>query len=286
VSFRLSLKQRWKASDSFLCVGLDPDPRRIPEHLGKGADAILAFCREIVTATADQACAFKPQIAYFAAAGAEAALVELIDWIHVEHPAIPVILDAKRGDIGNTAEQYAIEAFGRYHADALTVSPYMGFDSLEPYLAWAGKGVIVLCRTSNPGGDDFQMLESGGERLFERIARLAAGEWNRAGELGLVVGATYPEELRRVRQLAPNVPLLVPGIGAQGGDVDATVSAGLDAEGAGLVISSSRSILFAGRDRNFAAAARDASIEARNAIRRAVASARSNGTRAPAGPAG
>ena len=284
MSFRLSLRQRWTESDSFLCVGLDPDLRRIPEHLGKGPAAILAFCREIVAATADQACAFKPQIAYFAAAGAEAVLEELIDYIHRDHPGIPVILDAKRGDIGNTAEQYAFEAFGRYRADALTVSPFMGFDSLEPYLAWAGKGVIVLCRTSNPGGSDFQSLASGGERLFERIARLAANDWNEAGELGLVVGATYPEELRRVRQLAPAVPLLVPGIGAQGGDVDATVCAGLDADRAGLVISSSRGILYAGHDRNFAAAARDASIQARDAIRRAVAAmSKIAGTTAPAG---
>lgn len=272
-SFRLSLKQRWKTSDSLLCVGLDPDPRRIPQHLGHGPTAILAFCREIVDATADQVCAFKPQIAYFSAARAEGALEELIAYIHESHPAIPVILDAKRGDIGNTAQQYAVEAFERYRADALTVSPFMGFDSIEPYLAWPGKGVIMLCRTSNPGGGDFQLLESGGERLFERIARLAAQDWNQDGrgsELALVVGATYPEELRRVRELAPEVPVLVPGIGAQGGDVDATVSAGIDAEGAGLVISSSRAILFASTDRDFAAAARKASIDARDAIRQAI----------------
>ena len=273
MGFRLSLRQRWKKSDSLLCVGLDPDPRRIPEHLGSGPGAILSFCREIVDATADQACAFKPQIAYFAAAGAEGVLQELIAYIHDRHPGIPVILDAKRGDIGNTAEHYAIEAFERYRADALTVSPFMGLDSIEPYLAWSGKGVILLCRTSNPGGSDFQLLESDGERLFERIARLAANDWNGDGsgsELGLVVGATYPAELRRVRELAPALPLLVPGIGAQGGDVDDAVRAGLDADGAGLVINSSRAILYAGHDREFAAAARAVSIQARDAIRRAV----------------
>jgi len=251
LSFRLSLRQRWRECESFLCVGLDPDPRRIPEHLGKGPDSLLAFCQAIVAATADQACAFKPQIAYFAAAGAEAVLQELIGWIHREHPGIPVILDAKRGDIGSTAEQYAVEAFGRYGADALTVNPFMGLDSIEPYLAWPGKG----------------------ERLFERIARLAATDWNRGGELGLVVGATYPQELRRVRQIAPDLPLLVPGIGAQGGDVAATVAAGLDADAAGLVINSSRAILYAGHDRDFAAAARAASVQARDAIREAVAAA-------------
>ena len=276
MSFRLSLRQRWRECESSLCVGLDPDPRRIPEHLGKGPDSLLAFCQAIVAATADQACAFKPQIAYFAAAGAEAVLQELIGWIHREHPGIPVILDAKRGDIGHTAEQYAAEAFGRYEADALTVNPFMGRDSIEPYLAWPGKGVILLCRTSNPGGADFQLLESGGERLFERIARLAATDWNRGGELGLVVGATYPEELRRVRQIAPHLPLLVPGIGAQGGDVAATVAAGLDAEAGGLVINSSRAILYAGHDRDFAAAARAAAVQARDAIRQAVAAVRAD----------
>ena len=270
VSFRLSLGQRWEAADSLLCVGLDPDPRRIPAHLGKGKPAILAFCSEIIAATADQACAFKPQVAYFAAAGAETVLEELVRYIHREHPGIPVILDAKRGDIGHTAEQYAAEAFDRFQADALTVNPFMGLDSIEPYLARPGKGVILLCRTSNPGGGDFQLLESNGERLFERIARLAAGPWNGGGELGLVVGATYPEELRRVRELAPTLPLLVPGVGAQGGDVQATVTAGLDAAGGGLVINSSRAILYAGEDRDFAGAARRASVKARDAIRRAV----------------
>ncbi|HZH05290.1 MAG TPA: orotidine-5'-phosphate decarboxylase [Lautropia sp.] len=277
MSFRLSLTQRWETSDSLLCVGLDPDPRRIPQHLGRGASAILAFCRDIVDATADHVCAFKPQIAYFAAARAESALEELIHYIHEEHPGIPVILDAKRGDIGHTAEQYAAEAFERYKADALTVSPFMGLDSIEPYLAWPGKGVILLCRTSNPGSGDFQLLESGGEPLFERIARLAATEWNRDGELGLVVGATYPEELRRVRQLAPGLPLLVPGIGAQGGDVETTVKSGLDDHAAGLVINSSRAILFAGHDRDFASAARAASQQARDEIRRAVTALTSTG---------
>ena len=279
MSFRLSLRRRWEECDSFLCVGLDPDPRRIPEHLGKGPDSLLAFCQAIVAATAEQACAFKPQVAYFAACGAEEVLQELIGWIHREHPGIPVILDAKRGDIGATAEHYAIEAFERYGADALTVNPFMGLDSIEPYLAWPGRGVILLCRTSNPGGGDFQLLESGGERLFERIARLAAGDWNRGGELGLVVGATYPEELRRVRQIAPALPLLVPGIGAQGGDIAATVAAGLDTESAGLVINSSRAILYAAHDREFAAAAHTAAVQARDAIRQAVAAVKAERAR-------
>ena len=270
MSFRLTLNARWKAVDSLLCVGLDPDPDRIPAHLGSGHKAIATFCRGIIDATAGQVCAFKPQIAYFHAMAAESVLVELIDYIHATHPGIPVILDAKRGDIGQTARQYAAEAFERYHADALTVSPFMGFDSIEPYLDWEGRGVILLCRTSNPGGSDFQSLQTDGERLFERIARLAAGPWNRGGELGLVIGATFPAELRRVRQIAPDLPFLVPGIGAQGGDIDATVEAGLDGQGGGLVINSSRAILFAGKGEDYADAARQASITARDAIRQAV----------------
>ncbi len=272
--FGLSLSRRWAQADSALCVGLDPDPRRIPEHLGSGPPAILAFCRAIVDATADLACAFKPQIAYFAAAGAERELEALVGHIHERHPGVPVILDAKRGDIGDTARQYAAEAFGRYRADALTVNPFMGLDSIQPYLEWEGKGIFLLCRTSNPGGDDFQSLESGGERLYERIARLAATTWGgSAAGLGLVVGATYPAELRRVRELAPDLPLLVPGIGAQGGDIDATVAAGIDPRGMGLAINSSRAILYAGKGADFAAHARAAAAQTLDAIRAARARA-------------
>ena len=272
--FGLSLRRRWAEADSALCIGLDPDPRRIPEHLGSGPPAILAFCRAIVDATADLACAFKPQIAYFAAAGAERELEALIGHIHERHPGVPVILDAKRGDIGDTARQYATEAFRRYQADALTVNPFMGRDSIEPYLEWEGRSIFLLCRTSNPGGADFQSLESGGERIYERIARLAATAWGgSAAGLGLVVGATYPAELRRVREIAPDLPLLVPGIGAQGGDIEATVAAGVDPGGMGLAINSSRAILYAGNGADFAAQARAAALQTRDAIRAAVARA-------------
>lgn len=280
MSFGLSLRRRWSDSGSLLCVGLDPEPAKLPAHLGQGPEAILAFCRAIVDATADQVCAFKPQIAYFAAARAETALEALIAHIHERHPGIPVILDAKRGDIGATAARYAAEAFDRYEADALTVNPYMGRDSIAPYLERPGKGVLLLCRTSNPGGSDLQMLDCGGERLFERVARLAADDWNAGGEIGLVVGATFPAEIAAVRRIAPTLPLLVPGIGAQGGDVDATVAAGRDADGAGLVINSSRAILYAGHDRDFAAAARRAAVATRAAIDRA------RGGAAPASRAG
>jgi orotidine-5'-phosphate decarboxylase len=257
------LQQAWQRSGSCLCVGLDPDPRRYPPHLADRPDRVLVFCREIVDATADLVCAFKPQIAYFAAQRAEDQLEALINHIHTRHPGIPVILDAKRGDIGATAAQYAAEAFDRYQADALTVNPYMGLDSLQPYLERPGKGVIVLCRTSNPGGSDLQFLPvEGGEPLYQRVARLCAGPWNGHGQVGLVVGATFPAELAAVRKLAPALPILVPGIGAQGGDVAAALQAGRDARGQGLLLNSSRAILYAGSGEDFAAAARQAALEA------------------------
>jgi orotidine-5'-phosphate decarboxylase len=267
-SFTAKLAQRWTQADTLLCVGLDPDIARFPVHLRARDDAIYAFCRAIVDATAEFACAFKPQIAYFAAARAEDQLERLIAHCHDAHPQVPVILDAKRGDIGSTAEQYAREAFERYGADAVTLSPFMGFDSIEPYLAYADRGAFLLCRTSNAGGNDLQMLDVGGEKLFERVARLTESAWNRNGQLGLVVGATYPAELARVRALAPSLPLLVPGIGAQGGDVQASVQAGRDGQGAGMVINSSRAILYAGSGEDFAAAAAAAAQRTRDEINR------------------
>lgn len=267
MSFVVSLQAAWAQADSMLCVGLDPDPSRLPAHLAGRPGAILAFCREIVDATAEFACAFKPQIAYFAAARAEDQLEELVAHIHRAHPGKPVILDAKRGDIGATAEQYAREAFERYRADAVTVNPYMGFDSLEPWLAWRDRGVILLCRTSNPGGSDLQALDVGGERLYERVARLAAGPWNSGGQLGLVVGATFPAELARVRAIAGELPLLVPGIGAQGGDIEATVRAG----GRRMIVNSSRAILYASRAEDFAPAAATVARTTRDALRDALA---------------
>jgi orotidine-5'-phosphate decarboxylase len=266
MTFTRMLAAAWRQNDSLLCVGLDPDPARFPAHLRGRDDAILEFCSAIVDATADLVCSFKPQIAYFAAHRAEDQLEALIAHIHEQHPGIPVILDAKRGDIGSTAEQYAIEAFARYGADAVTVNPYMGRDSLEPYLAFRDKGVILLCRTSNPGGSELQFLDVGGERLYERVARLAASEWNSNGQIGLVVGATFPAEIARVRAIVGDMPLLVPGIGAQGGDIAATVEAGRTGNAAGLMINSSRAILYAGKDEDFAATARKVAEETRAAI--------------------
>ncbi|MBK8766235.1 MAG: orotidine-5'-phosphate decarboxylase [Burkholderiaceae bacterium] len=277
MTFVSMLSSAWQRADSLLCVGLDPDPKRIPAGLRARPDPIFEFCRAIVDATADLVCAFKPQIAYFAAQGAEDQLEALITHIHARHPGIPVVLDAKRGDIGSTAEQYAREAFERFQADAVTLNPYLGQDSLEPYLQWTDRGVILLCRTSNPGGADLQSLEvAPGERLYERVARLACERWNPHGQTALVVGATVPQELAQVRRIVGDMPLLVPGIGAQGGDIDATVQAGRRADGRGMMVSSSRAILYAGDGDDFADAARQAALDTRDALRAAVR--RSSGT--------
>ncbi len=267
MKFTEMLATAWAKNNSLLCVGLDPDPAKFPAHLNGD---ILRFCAEIADATADLACAFKPQIAYFAAHRAEDQLEALIAHIHEKHPGVPVILDAKRGDIGSTAEQYAIEAFERYKADAVTVNPYMGRDSVEPWLAYKDKGVILLCRTSNPGGSDlqFQKVGAGGTAIFELVAHMVAKDWNTTGQCALVVGATFPGEIARVREIVGDLPLLVPGIGAQGGDIEATVKAGRTANGAGLMINSSRAILYASKGEDFAAAARQVAQETRAAINR------------------
>jgi orotidine-5'-phosphate decarboxylase len=244
---------------SMLCVGLDPEPTRFPVGLKDNAARIFEFCARIVDATGDLACAFKPQIAYFAAHRAEDQLEQLMRHLRASFPQVPVILDAKRGDIGSTAEQYAREAFERYGADAVTLSPFMGFDSVQPYLKYPDKGAFLLCRTSNPGGDDLQNQRlasvEGQPLLYEHIARLAQGSWNVNGQLGLVVGATYPNEIERVRDIAPTLPLLIPGVGAQGGDAMATVQAGWRAKGP-IVVNSSRAILYASGGLDFAEAAR------------------------------
>ncbi len=268
MNFIKALNSVWRENNTLLCVGLDPDPARFPTHLQHRPDAIFEFCRAIVDATADLVCCFKPQIAYFAARRAEDQLEALIEHIHLRHPATPVILDAKRGDIGSTAEQYAIEAFERFRADAVTLNPYMGRDSIEPYLAYRDKGIILLCRTSNPGGSDLQFLDVGGEKLYERVARLVSKEWDVNGQCALVVGATFPSEIARVRTLIGDMPLLVPGIGAQGGDIEATVRAGCTASGVGLIINSSRAILYAGKGEDYANIARSAAEATRNAINR------------------
>ncbi len=268
MNFINKLSAAWSSNNSLLCVGLDPDTARLPAALQHEPDGIFTFCKAIIDATADLACAFKPQIAYFAALGAERQLEQVCAYARAVYPQIPLILDAKRGDIGATAKQYAREAFDRYGADAVTVNPYMGFDSVEPYMEWTERGVIVLCRTSNAGGSDLQFLDVGGKPLYQHVARLVAEKWNVNGQCALVVGATFPHELAEVRAIVGDMPLLVPGVGAQGGDVEATVKSGKTAAGAGMMINSSRAILYAAQQGNedFAAAARRVALETRNAI--------------------
>jgi orotidine-5'-phosphate decarboxylase len=269
VGFHDQLRRSWSTSGSSLCVGLDPDPAHFPDALDIGHEAVFRFCTEIVEATADLVCAYKPQFAHFASQREEAALERLCTYIRERHPDVTLILDAKRGDIGSTAEHYAREAFGRYGAHALTVNPYLGTDSVMPYFEHGG-GVIALCRTSNPGGDDLQALDCAGEPLFVHVARLVAGRWSDAGDCGLVVGATYPDELARVRSVVPDLPILVPGIGAQGGDLRASVEAGADPDGSGLIISSSRAILYASSGDDFAEAAREVARRTRDELRAAA----------------
>lgn len=267
MGFHDTLNRSWRLRDSMLCVGLDPDIDRMPEPLRGHPDATFEFCRAIVDATAPTACAFKPQIAFFASQGAEGALERLCAYIRESYPDHVLLLDAKRGDVGSTAEHYAREAFVRYGADAVTVNPYLGTDSVEPFLRHEGKGVILLCRTSNPGGDDFQSLMVDGAPLYTHVARRVADRWSALGECGLVVGATYPAELAVVRAIVGDLPILVPGVGAQGGEVEATVSAGKNATGLGMMISSSRAILYASSGEDFADAARRVAEATRDQIR-------------------
>lgn len=272
MTFIQMLQAAQQRNGSMLCVGLDPEPSRFPAALRGDASRIYDFCAGICDATADLVIAFKPQIAYFAAHRAEDQLERLMRHLRANHPHVPVILDAKRGDIGSTAEQYAKEAFERYGADAVTLSPFMGFDSVQPYLRFEGKGAFLLCRTSNPGGDDLQNQRlasvEGQPLLYEHVARLAQGPWNLNGQLGLVVGATYPAEIERVRAIAPTLPLLIPGVGAQGGDAVATVRAGWRAD-APIVVNSSRAILYASPGDDYAQAARREALKTREVLQAA-----------------
>jgi len=267
VSFARKLAAAWKATNSLVCVGLDPEPKKFPDRFRDAPGGIFAFNKAIVDATADLVCAYKPQFAHYAAHAAENQLEHTINYIKSTCPNAIVILDSKRGDIGSTAEQYAHEAFERYDADAVTVNPYLGRDSVEPFLKHGDKGVIILCRTSNPGAKDFQDLNVGpGRKLFHHVAEQVAKEWNTNGNCMLVVGATYPEELADIRSRVGDLPFLVPGVGAQGGDVAKVMAAGKTAAGTGLVISSSRAILYASSGDNFAEAARKAATELRDSI--------------------
>lgn len=266
MTFMQALRNRWQQANTLVCVGLDPEPAKFPARFANDPDAVFAFCRDIADATADYACAFKPQIAHFAALGAEGALERLVAHLKSAHPAVPVILDSKRGDIGSTAQHYATEAFDRYGADAVTVNPYLGRDALQPFLDRADRGVIILCRTSNPGAGELQDMVVAGRPLYQHVAEKAAVEWNANGNVALVVGATWPGQLAEVRALVKDVPLLVPGVGAQGGDAAAVVENARTSDGTGLMISSSRAVLYASRDADYADAAARAARELRDAI--------------------
>ena len=271
MSFTETLDAAVRDHASLLCVGLDPDPRRIPAQLRAAPDPVYAFCMAIVEATADLACAFKPNIAFFEALGP--AGVETLRRLIAAMPRdVAVILDATRGDIGSTAAAYAEAVFERLGADAVTLSPYLGGDSLAPFLRYADKGCFILCKTSNPGSADLQDLElASGGPLYLEVARRARDEWNARGNAGLVVGATYPEVLARVRGLCPDLPLLVPGVGAQGGALAAAVRAAADSEGRRALINASRSIMYAGDGADFADAARGEAARLRDEINAALA---------------
>ena len=266
MTFIDKLQARWKKSGTAACVGLDPDLERFPDSIPRTAAGVLEFCRAIVDATHDLVCAFKPQIAYFAALGAEPQLEQLIRYVRATYPDVPVILDAKRSDIGSTATMYAQEAFVRFQADAVTLNPYLGFDSVEPFLRYEDRGVVLLCRTSNPGAGDLQDLKVEGRPLYEHVADIIATRWNRHRNCMLVVGATWPQQMASIRRIAGDIPFLVPGVGAQGGDIEQVVRAGRTPDGHGLVINSSRAILYASAGRDFAAAARAETLKLRDAI--------------------
>jgi orotidine-5'-phosphate decarboxylase len=268
VTFIDRLSRAWNTHNSLVCVGLDPDPSRFPRSVQDADEPIFEFNRAIIDATHDLVCAYKPQIAHYSARSAETQLESTIAYIKSTYPEIPVILDAKRGDIGSTAQMYATEAFERYAADAVTVNPYLGFDSLQPFLDYKDRGVILLCRTSNSGAADLQDLLVDGIPLYEKVATLAAGEWNTHGNCLLVVGATWPAQMQKIRSIVATMPLLVPGVGAQGGEVEKLVIAGRTQAGTGLIVSSSRAILYASDGEDFAAAARRETIKLRDAINR------------------
>lgn len=252
MKFQQKLNNAIKKNNSLLCVGLDPDLEKIPSPFLNNKDPIFEFNKTIIDSTNDLVCAYKPNIAFYASQGLSGlkSLIQTIAYIHQKYPQIPVILDAKRGDIGSTAEEYAKEAFDIYLADAVTVNSYLGFDSIKPFLKRKDKGIIILARTSNPGASDFQDLKINGEELYLNVVKKAA-QWNKTyNNCLLVIGATWPEQLQRVRKILPEMFFLIPGIGEQGGDLGKTLIAGLNKDKSGLIINSSRGIIFSKNPKN------------------------------------
>ena len=266
MSFIEKLNSIWEENDSLVCVGLDPDLERFPKSIRDVPDAIFQFNKRIIDATHDLVCAYKPQIAYFSAESAEDQLTKTIQYIQSEYPSIPIILDSKRGDIGSTANKYAVEAFERFKVDAVTINPYMGYDSAEPFLSYQDKGTVLLCRTSNSGASDIQDLVVDGVPLYQKVATLISDKWNYNNNCLLVVGATWPSQMAKVRSLVGDMPFLVPGVGAQGGDIEALVKAGKTTNGKGLIISSSRSVIYASSEDDFDSKAREVVLKLRSQI--------------------
>jgi orotidine-5'-phosphate decarboxylase len=274
MNFLEKLSMASRQHNSLLCVGLDPEPDRFPAHLRSMpvAQAVVHFCQAIIEATAPYVCAYKPNLAFFEVLGPEGMYV-FQEVLRAIPAPVPIIADAKRGDLGNTARNYAAALFDVYGCDAVTVNPYLGYDSVAPFLAYQQKGVLLLCRTSNPSAHDFQDLPVQGEKgqvrpLYEVVARRVQS-WNEAGNCGLVVGATYPQELRAIRALCPNMPILIPGVGVQGGDLEASVIAGVDAMDEKAIIAVSRSVLYAGSGNDFATVAANEARLLRDRINKA-----------------
>jgi orotidine-5'-phosphate decarboxylase len=267
------LSAQW-AQKKFLSVALDPDIEKLPEAVRAGGvgDSIFTFNKHLVQATRDIVCAYKLNAAFYEACGGEGqkALEATIAFIREVAPELPIIVDAKRADIGNTNEGYVHAIFDRLRADAVTVHPYLGAEALEPFLAQKDKGVFVLCRTSNAGAGEFQDMRVDGSPLYLHVAARVRETWNGNGNCGLVVGATYPEEMKAIREVAADIPFLVPGIGAQGGEIEATVRCGINSKGEGLVIAVGRAIIYASGGKDFAAAARERALGIDGDIRRAL----------------
>jgi len=259
MNFIEKLQKSARSNNSLLCIGLDPDPELMPSGV-----SVLEFNQAIIEATYDLVCAYKPNLAFYEAMGVEG-LRTLADTVGCIPDTVPVIGDAKRSDIGNTMDAYAKALFEGYGFDAVTVNPYLGGDSIEPFIAYEDKGVFILCRTSNPGSADFQDLKIDKQPLYEVVARKAL-EWNKHGNIGLVVGATYPEDIRRLRRICPDMPILIPGVGKQGGDLAAAVRNGVDSSKEKAIINSSRGIIYASKGRDFAEAARTAALKLRDEI--------------------
>lgn len=268
MTFQQKLDATVFKNNSFLCVGLDPDWERLPEVVKKEEYPQFSFNKAIVDATHNLVCAYKPNSAFYEYLGSEGVrqLKLTCDYIRETYPEIPIILDAKRADIGSTNRGYVSFAFDYLQVDAITLHPYLGAEAIQPFLDRKDKGCIILCRTSNPGAGEFQDLLVDGEELYKVVAKKVSSEWNTNGNCLLVVGATYPDELVEVRKIVGDITLLIPGIGAQGGDLQKSVEAGMNSEKRGVIISTSRAVIFASLNTDFAEVARKEAMKLRNKI--------------------